>query len=262
MGHPRKEWATRLLEMRRVGPTPDGESYGLACGNCGEERFHARVVAKGLADVGEAVHIAGAKDKAAAQLKGILDQFFLNVDAAATIRNKPMEIFKEAKQVVTGRLGAFAGGGVVGAQQVKQVGFAQAGGLVGLVFLVDEQRKVDLSLVAKEAGIVGAAQSDGDKVRTLLLELGFVVTQLRDVLAAEDSTPMAEEYDHGGAGRPERTELYGFTVGIGQGDGREGGGERCHREIVIVGLPFVTTSVEGCEPQGIMASSGQFPPYS
>lgn len=52
-------------------------------------------------------------------------------------------------------------------------------------------------------------------------ELLKVLAQLRDVLAAEDSTIMPQEDDDGGRVRPQRTECYGLAVDVRQGDAGE-----------------------------------------
>ena len=67
---------------------------------CGQNIRNACVVAKRLADVGEAVDIAGAKNKACAELEWIFAQFVL---------------------AVAGGIGTFPRNGVSATQQVKQI---------------------------------------------------------------------------------------------------------------------------------------------
>ena len=62
---------------------------------------------------------------------------------------------------------------------------------------VDQKREVDAGIVAEQARVMGVAQSDGRQVHSLLTESSAVLAQLRDVLAAEDSTIMAKKHHHG-----------------------------------------------------------------
>ena len=153
----------------------------------------------------EAIHVARTKDEAAAKLEWI---------------------FAESVLAVSGRLGALARPGVVGAEQVEEIRFAKSGGLVYLAVFVDEQGEYYLGLLAEVAGVIRAAEPDSGKVRSLLPESLFSVAQLRDMLTAEDSTPVAQKNDDRGLVRPERAEPYGLAIDVGQCDGREGSGER------------------------------------
>jgi hypothetical protein len=76
------------------------------------------------------------------------------------------------------------------------------------------------------AGVISAAEPDSGNVRPLLPELFFSVAQLRDMFTADDSTPVAQKHDGCGAGGPERAEVDGLAIDVGQSDGREGSGER------------------------------------
>ena len=93
--------------------------------------------------------------------------------------------------LVAGGAGAISGGGVVATEKVKNVCFAEAGGAVGAPVFVNEQREMDAGFLAKHAGVVCVRQADGGKGRAFGFELVVVFAQLRDVLAAEDSTIMA-----------------------------------------------------------------------
>lgn len=144
--------------------------------------------------MGEAVHVPGAKDEAAAQLERIFAEFVLS----------------EA-----GEAGALPGGRVIGTEDVEDVRFAQPRCLVHRAGFVDQQREGDAGLLAEMAGIVGAAQSDRDYIGTFFPEPGFVVAQLRDVLAAEDSTPVAQKDHRRWPVRPQGTQADGAAVGVG-----------------------------------------------
>lgn len=161
--------------------------------------------------MGEAIHVARTKDEATAKLEWTF---------------KLEWIFAEFVLAVPGTLGALARRGVVGAEQVEEIRFAKSGGLVHLAVFVDEQREGDLGLLAEVAGVISAAEPDSGNVRSLLPEFFLSVAQLRDMLTAEDSTPVAQKNDDRGLVRPERAELDGLAIDVGQSDGREGSGER------------------------------------
>lgn len=175
--------------------------------------LQAGVISEGLADVGKQVPIPGCKDKASPKLKRIWAQLVL---------------------AISGGAGALASRHVGATQKVEKGGTAQARHTVGLPLLVNEQGKCDARLLAEQPGIIQVAQSDGGQARTVLMELPLVSAQLRDVLAAEDSTVVPKEGDHRGTIGPERAEPHLVALSVGQDDGgktrTEGGAE--HRRIV------------------------------
>ncbi len=66
-------------------------------------------------------------------------------------------------------------------------------GSIGCATLVYQEWKRDAGLFTKQTSVVAIPQTDGCQVRARFFELGLMVTQLRDVLTAEDSTEMAEK---------------------------------------------------------------------
>lgn len=122
-----------------------------------------------------AVHIARSKDEAASELKRILPQLMLPESPA--LRALP-------------RLR------VVPAQQMKQISGLQSSRVISLPFFVDQQRKCDAGLFTKQRGVTSISQPDRCQLSAFALELGFVLAQLRYMLAAEDSAVVAEENDH------------------------------------------------------------------
>ncbi len=90
--------------------------------------------------------------------------------------------------------------------------------MVGDPFAIDQQRKRDAGLLAKPAGIVHVAQSDRRQPGSGLLEFGFVFAQLRDMLAAEDSTVMPQKDDYGGTALPQRAQADIAAARLGQHD--------------------------------------------
>ena len=103
---------------------------------------------------------------------------------------------------VAGSLSAAAGLHVVAAQKVQQGSVAQADSFVGLAFVVDEKRELDAGFVAEEPGIADVTQPDGRNVCAFLFELFFECAQLRDMLAAKNSTVVAQKDQDGWSALP------------------------------------------------------------
>lgn len=145
----------------------------------------------------EQIHIAGAEHEASAELERVLAEFTL---------------------LMAGGFGSIPVGGVVGTKKMKNVRAAQVGGAIGSAMFVDEQRKMNAGVLAEHAGVIRVGQADGGQGRASGFELVFVRAQLRGMLAAEDSTVVAQEHDDGGVMFPERAEADLVAVGIGQND--------------------------------------------
>lgn len=147
--------------------------------------------------MGEAVDVSRAKDEAAAELKGILAQLVL---------------------MMPRRAGSIAAFEIVAAKHMQQVGRAQVGDGIGPAVFIDEQRKRDARFLTENARIVAVAQADGGKRSAFLPEGLLVFAQLRDVLAAENSSIVPEKNDHGGLALPQRTQADFLAIGIGERD--------------------------------------------
>jgi hypothetical protein len=117
---------------------------------------------------------------------------------------------------VSSGFGAFACRGVVFAQEVEQGSFAQLDGFIGFAFLVNQERKIDLGIFTELAGVVSVTEAYGDQFRALLLKVLFVLAQLRDMLAAKNSTVVSKENHNGRTGGPERTQANWLSVNVGQ----------------------------------------------
>ena len=112
---------------------------------------------------------------------------------------------------------------------MQGVGLLQLQRLIGFTLLVDQQRKIDAGFVAKCARIAEIAQSHGGKLRAFFFKLFLVFAQLRDMLAAENSTVVAQKHDHGRLVLPQRTELDFVPIHIRQHDmGQSGAIGRLH----------------------------------
>jgi hypothetical protein len=150
--------------------------------------------------VGKPVDVSRPKNEAAAQLKGVRANLVL---------------------VMTGGACTFATLGIVAAKNVQQVRRAQIRDAIRLTLRVDQQRKCDFGFFAKAACVVEIAEADDGKRSAFVAKCVFVIAQLRDVLAAENSSIVAKENNNRGLSLPKRAEANFPLVGIGQDDRRE-----------------------------------------
>jgi len=125
--------------------------------------------------VRKAVHVARPEYKAASQLERIAAQAMLARSCG---------------------FGAIARRKIVAPQQVEHVPGAQVDGHIGLFVFIDQQWKRDAGLFPELLGVSNIAQPDGSQIGALGGELGGVVAQLRDVLAAKDSTIVPQEHKY------------------------------------------------------------------
>ena len=153
----------------------------------------------------EQVFVAGSKHEAAAKLQ---------------------RIFSQAMLLVSCGLCPLARLHIVFAQKVEQCSVAQAHSFIGFALIIDQKRELDAGFLAEELGIVGIAQSNRGKTCASLLELGFKFAQLRDVLAAKDSTVVTKEDKNGWALGPQRAEADAVTVRVGKCDPGKPAAER------------------------------------
>ena len=99
---------------------------------------------------------------------------------------------------------------------MKERAVQEAHSTICLPLGVNQKGKRDSSLLAKDLGVVCVAQADGGQPSAFIAECRFVVAQLRDVLAAEDSSVVAKEGDHCGLVGPERAESNRLSFSVGQ----------------------------------------------
>ena len=86
---------------------------------------------------------------------------------------------------------------------------------------VNQKRKFDTCLITECARVALITQAHRSQTCSGIFEGIFLLAQLRDMLAAEDSTIMAEEHQDYGRIPPQRTKLYLPVVNIRQNDSRE-----------------------------------------
>src|SRR6476620_272722 len=95
---------------------------------------------------------------------------------------------------------------------------AQPDSFVSHTLFVDQQRELDACLIAEKPGIADVAQSDGGNVRAFLLEFFFECAQLRDMLAAKNSTVVTQEDQDSRTALPQGAQPGCFAFGIGERD--------------------------------------------
>jgi len=171
--------------------------------------------------VDEKVFVAWCEDETAAQLEGIFAQFVL---------------------FVSGALGAFAGLHVIAAKQMEQGSVAQLHRFVGFAFFVDQQGEVDAGFLAKEFGVAHVAQSDRGQACALPAEFFFMRAQLRDVLAAEDSTVVTEENQGSRPVGPQGPETDRVAVNVGKRDAGQLAAERVGHAGDFQGMETIVSS--------------------
>jgi hypothetical protein len=124
----------------------------------------------------EAIDISWTEKEAAAELEGIQAKFVL---------------------VMPGRASALPAFEIIAAKDVKNIGGAQVGDGVRQASFVDQERKIDAGFFAENTGIVSVPKADGGERSVLGGEFSLVLAQLRDVLAAKDSSIVAKKHDNG-----------------------------------------------------------------
>ena len=101
---------------------------------------------------------------------------------------------------------------------MQQGGLAECRSAVCLELLVNQEWESDSGIFAKRPGVVHTAESDGGNVRAFFSKLLFVFAQLRDVLATEDSTPVAQKNQNYRSRRPEGAQRNLLALRVRQND--------------------------------------------
>jgi hypothetical protein len=143
--------------------------------------------------VGEHVDIAGTKDETAAQLERILSQFVL---------------------LMTARTGALPALEIVAPKNMKQVCAPQSCDFICFSLFINEQGKLDAGFFLKNSRIVAVPQADCCQGRTLLEKELLVFAQLRDVLAAENSSIVPKKHHDGGSMLPQSPQANLISTGV------------------------------------------------
>jgi len=132
--------------------------------------------------VREAVHVSRTEDETSAKLKRILPELHLPMPRCAS---------------------SLARHRVIAPKKMQEIGVAQLRHAVSLPLLINEQRKGDSRLFAENSRVVAVAQSDGRQRRSFIPEGLLVFAQLRDMLAAKNSSIVAQKNNHGRLAGPQ-----------------------------------------------------------
>lgn len=102
----------------------------------------------------------------------------------------------------------------------------QAGSLVALPRLVDEQGVDDTEPLGKGPGVVDISIADKNQLRTVVDEGSPVPEQKSNLLSTKRSAVVAQEDEHGGVLLPEVRQPPLRAMQIGEHERRQGGGQR------------------------------------
>jgi hypothetical protein len=163
--------------------------------------------------VDKPVHVSWGKNEAGSELKRILSELVL---------------------LVAGSFRPRTGLRVVRAQKMKKICRLQFRSSVGFAVGIDEQRKSNTGCFSKLAGIVHIAQANSRERGSGLLEFALVLAQLRDVLAAENSTIVPQEHNHSGIALPQGSEPYLAAGGIRQDENCQPAAERFFHDAIVI----------------------------
>ena len=87
---------------------------------------------------------------------------------------------------------------------------------------IEEHREVDLLVIDEGARVAGVSGADRNDLRTLLIDLLVMPTQLRSVVPAMQSAEVAQEDQHDGSLGPVVAEAMLIAVGIFQHEAGQG----------------------------------------
>jgi hypothetical protein len=147
--------------------------------------------------VREPIYISRAKHEAAAELKRVLPQFMLMLSAGS----RPFPCCC-----------------VILAKEMQKVCRLQFHGPVGPARFVDQKREGKARFLPKHSRVIAVAQSNRGQGSSFISERLLVLAQLRDVLAAKDSTVVPEEYQDSWLLGPQRPKQHLPPIGIGKRD--------------------------------------------
>jgi len=179
-----------------------------------QQRLRVDVISERSTEVDVQIAIAGSEDEACSELERIFPVPVLAVSAA---------------------LGASPRFRVLLAQEMKQVRGFQFRGAVSGAFGIDQEREGDAGFLAKQARVVHVAEADCRQRGSGLFELAFLFAQLRDMLAAEDSTVVPQKNYHGGILLPKRAETNLTSTCFRQNDVRQPRAESVRHKPILFG---------------------------
>jgi len=95
------------------------------------------------------------------------------------------------------RARTFSRCGIFASQKMQKISGLQFRGAVGLAGFINQQREGDARFFTEHPSVIAVSESNRGKRRTLVPERLLMFAQLRDVLAAKDSSVVAEKNQHG-----------------------------------------------------------------
>jgi hypothetical protein len=87
--------------------------------------------------------------------------------------------------------------GIFASQEMQEVSGLQFRSAIGLSGFINQQREGDARFFTKQPSVIAVPESNRGKRRTLVPERLLMFAQLRDVLAAKDSSVVAEKNEDG-----------------------------------------------------------------
>jgi|SRR5580704_5801491 hypothetical protein len=87
--------------------------------------------------------------------------------------------------------------GIFASQKMQKVSGLQFRSAIGLAGFINQQREGDARFFTEQPSVIAVAESNRGKRGTLVPERLLMFAQLRDVLAAKDSSVVAEKNQHG-----------------------------------------------------------------
>ena len=95
------------------------------------------------------------------------------------------------------RARTFSRCGIFASQKMQKISGLQFRGAVGLAGFINQQRERNSRFFTEHPSVIAVSESNRGKRCTLVPERLLVFAQLRDVLAAKDSSVVAEKNQHG-----------------------------------------------------------------
>lgn len=140
--------------------------------------------------------------------------------------------------------GAVSRRGVLAPQEMQEIRGLQFRCAISLAGFVDQKRKGDARFFTEDARVITVAQSDRGKSGSFVPEGLLVFAQLRDMLAAKDSSVVPEKNQNSGLAGPQGAKTNLLPIAIGKGDLLEPATERIFHSSSILsrGNPAVKYS--------------------
>jgi hypothetical protein len=138
--------------------------------------------------------------------------------------------------------------GIFASQEMQEVRGLQFRSAIGLAGFINQQREGDARFFTKQPSVIAVAQPHSGKRRTLVPERLLMFAQLRDVLAAKDSSVVAEKNQNGRSRVPQRAKKNLLPIAIGKGDLCEPAAEGFFHAFPILGRAYRTVKHSASGP--------------